>query len=470
MKAQQIILKELSTEFGGAARAVGSDFFGTVTRAFNAIDDFRKEFIKGFGTGAFDGARKLFEYIIDNQVVIGENFRRIAYDFTHNFIFDAIKSMGQLLKFSFDGWVQIGGLWEDFFGDSFFTTVTKGWKMLFIVIESGWSMIIETVTNGIINPIEKTFNKIKAIGTFLTGGDYSAALAAADAKNATISDRGFSANINRLFEEMNEKVFAVQTGQDVRQRNAQFALDKSLFNLGGQTAASGLLGAATGTDTTGGKIKNAFIGGQIESATGTPEDEFFANRMKQQAEHNALVLEQREEERKLAMEQQQAYYDGTTNIINESENAMLSTIEFFADQSIATFTSMSTNVISSMSSILKSIGSMGGGGGLFGTGSSILGGLSILGAGIGLVGGVAGALMADDEESSGGGLDASDGLATTSRAATQPTASITKTGPETVNYYISNDIKTGMIIGEYGVDELATILTQKQKNQQLSMI
>ena len=42
LKAQQIILKELKTEFGGAAEAVGSDFFGTITRAFNAIGDFQR--------------------------------------------------------------------------------------------------------------------------------------------------------------------------------------------------------------------------------------------------------------------------------------------------------------------------------------------------------------------------------------------------------------------------------------------
>lgn len=475
MKAQHVILKELRKEFGGAAKAVGASFFGTVKRAANAVDDFRKAFIKGLGAGAFGGVRKLFEYIIDNQVVIGENFRKIGYIFTHNFILDAIIATGKLLKFSFDGWKEIGKLWEDIFGDSFFGTVVKGWKMIFKLVENmgnilpllaeDFESVFEKAINNIGIRLKIMFNEAKAAMPF---SDFDAG-----AQNKELA-KGFTSLFNSkttsALEKMNADIFAISSGQDIRQRDADFEFSKASFNLAGGTSAnlaSGLLGgSAGGVDGVGGKTKNGFVAGQIESATGTAEDEFFANRMKQQSLHNALVLEQREADRVAAIELQQAYYDGTTSIIVDSENAMLSTIEFFADQSIATFTSMSTSVISSMSSVLRSIGEMGGGGGLFGQGSSILGGLGILGAGISLVGAASGALFSSEEDSN----TATSTAAIATGAASKPSAQITKTGPDTVNYYINNENNVGAIVGEFGIKEFAQIITGEQRTLSASAI
>jgi hypothetical protein len=436
-KAQAIIMKELAVEFGGAAKAVGMTFFGSVKRAMNAVDDFRKQFIKGLGAGAFGGVQKVFNYIIDNQEVIGDNFRKIGYIFTHNFIMDGLKGMAKLLKFSFDGWVQIGDLWKDIFGESFFTTVVKGWKMLFIVVESGWKMIVETVTNGIITPIEKTFNKIKAIGTFLTGGDYSAALEQANAQNASIGDRGFSSNINRLFEEMNEKVFAVNTGQDVRQRNADFAFSKSTFDLTGGTGDTKMTPAME-------------MAQEHYTKTETAQQEHWQTEALNRAKEAQIESEKREKARLEELARQDAFRTQMLNMTAQTFTGIETAFNALTNSSLNIF-GKGMGVIGGFAPMLDAV--------MPGLGSAV-------GAGAGMLGTIFG--QADEEN---GGSESGSVYATALKSdSARPSATITKTGPETVNYYISNDIKTGMIIGEYGIDELASILTQKQKNQQLSMI
>jgi len=205
---------------------------------------------------------------------------------------------------------------------------------------------------------------------------------------------------------------------------------------------------------------------EINDLGGRMGGELLTSEEKLQLEEKKI--EDQKQQNQDMLEQQQAYYDGVTNIIGQSENSLLSIHEFFADQSIATFTNMSTSVISSMSSVLKSIGEMGGGGGLFGKGSSILGGLGILGAGISLVGGVIGALTSKDESASSAGSSI-DGLATTA-GARQPTASITKVGADTNNFYISNTNHVGAIVGEFGIKDFARIMSSEQKALALATV
>lgn len=144
------------------------------------------------------------------------------------------------------------------------------------------------------------------------------------------------------------------------------------------------------------------------------------------------------------MEQRQVYFDSVENIISSSQTAMVDSINFFANKSIETFTQMSTSIIASTTSILKSLGDMGAGGGLFGTGSSLLGGLGILGAGIGLVGGVASALMNDDSETIDSGYDAEE---PTGLSSSTPSTTVTQQ-KQTVNNYTNITLNTGAYMGD----------------------
>jgi len=434
-KAQAIIMKELAVEFGGAAKAVGMTFFGSVKRAMNAVDDFRKAFIKGLGAGSFGGVQKVFEYIINNQEVIGDNFRKIGYIFTHNFILDAIKSMGKLLKFAWDGWMKLGDLWEDFFGDSFFTTVAKGWKMLFVVVQSGWQMIVETVTNGIINPIEKVFNKIKAIGTFLSGGDFGVASALADLQNRDIDargDNGFSSNINSIFEKMNADVFSINSGQDVRQRDADFAFSKSTFDLAGDDVKTNPVLAAT-----------------VDHYEKTEEAQklVWENASIQVAEHERLEADKRKTAREKELARQEAFRSKMLSITTQTFSGMETAFNVLTNESLNGF-GKTMGVVGGFSSLADLA--------VPGLGSAIGAGASFLGTVFG---------QKEEESSSVGGGSLSDSLtADTSR----PGSTISKTA-DTINYIFNNRFEApGVLVGEGGMKTFVNMITDEQQSMAAS--
>lgn len=210
------------------------------------------------------------------------------------------------------------------------------------------------------------------------------------------------------------------------------------------------------------------FGNLMQSETSRVGDEISQPLLtdKEKEEVRNQDIERQVEEHEKEMEQRQAYFDGATNIISSSETAMVDTIDFFANKSIETFTKMSTSVIDSVSSVLKSVDAMGGGGGLFGKGSGILGSLSIAAAGISLAGGLISALSSSSSSDSSGSSLSSDYETT---ASSQPTATVTKKA-DTINNYFSNTVQAGVIMGDQtSTDKVAMLISNSIQKQQLSL-
>ena len=127
MEAQKVIVKELQSQFGGAARAIGRTWIGTINRAKNAFDDLRKEFLKGFFQG---GDLGFLESFIQNQDKIKATVKQFAFDLTHNTILPEFKALFneifELVKMAGRGW---GILWETAI-KPVLSQVLKGWKLI----------------------------------------------------------------------------------------------------------------------------------------------------------------------------------------------------------------------------------------------------------------------------------------------------------------------------------------------------
>lgn len=204
-----------------------------------------------------------------------------------------------------------------------------------------------------------------------------------------------------------------------------------------------------------GDFGNALYGSMygIDTTQGSMTDE-----QKQQVEQDRKDAE--DKQRQLQLEQQQAYYSASIDIVNSSQYAMLDTITFFADQSIATFTNMSQSVINSIITIMQNMQTMQAGSGGF----SGIGALGLIGAGIGLIGGIASALTQENEPAqlpaytgvSSDGITASAGGTNTStQKAIKP--------QQTINNYFTTTLSAGNVVGEGGMRELATTITDHQK-------
>ena len=439
-KAQAIIMKELATEFGGAAKAVGQTFFGSVKRALNAVDDFRKAFVKGLGAGAFGDVQKLFEYIVDNQVQIGENFRKIGYIFTHNFIMDAIKGTAKLLKFSFDGWMQIGKLWESIFGNSFFEMIIKGWKMIFAYVEGGWSIlftlvddmegIFQRATNNIGIMFQQMFNKVRDANPF---SDFDSTTA--NAKLEGQKQNVFGSSTVGAWDKLNEDIFSINMGLDTRQRDANFALSKSTFDLaggGGNIAMSPVLEAT----------KEHYA--KTEEATKTHWQQEALNRAKEAEEEAAKKDKARLDE----IAKQDAFRAKMLSVTAQTFSGMENAFNVLSNASLNNF-GKATGIIGGFSSVIDTFAP--------GLGTAIGAGASFLGTVFGQ----------KEEESTSSGISSTSASALKSDT-TRPSATITRTGPEVQNNYLN--LTVGNWLGdEQGINDLSALIAEKIGGMQAGM-
>jgi hypothetical protein len=162
------------------------------------------------------------------------------------------------------------------------------------------------------------------------------------------------------------------------------------------------------------------------------------------------------------LKQQAAYYDAQANIINNSQTSIISIHEFFAEQSLQTFASMSTSMISSIQSVAQSISVLQAGK----QGSSILGTLGVVGAGISLVAGLASAFSSKSDSTPS--LSASSDFAKAD-IKSKPNQTISKKA-DTINNFFNNTYEVGNLVGSNGMKELSDIITEEQINSSLAMI
>ena len=370
-----------------------------------------------------------------------KTLKRIGYIFANNFVMDAIKDMGQLLKFSFEGWQKLGKLWSDIFGDSFFTMVLKGWKMIFSVITNGWKIqmtiindiegIFKRSINNIGITFQQMFNKVKDANPFMDF-DSKTANAALETQREAV----FGSQTRKAWEKLNEDIFSINMGLDVGQRNANYRLDTSNINLAGGTAAGiGMLG------TTGGVVDEVTT---IEKDNAVKESLYIDEEIERNREIARRRIDQIDKDEKYAEEQRQKML----SLATESINSVRSIVGIVGNESLNAFG--------------KVTGSIGAASGLINAFAPGVG--SLIGAGAGLLGDLFG--QADQEETSSSSISE-----LSSAASSRPSATITKSGPDTVynNNYLT--VQTGYYMGdEQSTRDLSQLIGDNIKNLSMGTI
>ena len=454
--AQNILLKVLREQIGGAAQAIGSTWIGTITRAKNAFDDLRKEFLKGFFAG---GDLGFLEAFINNQDKIKAVVRQFAYDLTHNTILPEFKALFaeilDLLKFSAKGW---GLLWETAI-KPVLSQALKGWKLIAAVATTGLKnvkLIFENIgdiatdvfqiaTMQIEIMIAKATSKIKPllsfVQTYLQTGSFEQAQRSASAESKLGEARVFRstmdlANYNLQSGDISQ--ILEQNMTDLRNRVTEIMTESLTNELPQkveevkQTAINNIVTTTAATNETIQETKqkqNEILDQEVEITRWLARQE----------------IDKIEEEKKLAKERHQMMLSLTT----QSIESVRSIVGIVGNESLNAFGKL-TGSVSAFSGLINTFAP--------GVGS-------LIGAGAGLLGDLFG--QADNT----GGADAAaatSDISTTS--VNRPSATITKSGPDTVNYYINNENNVGAIVGEFGMQEFAQIITNEQRTLSASAI